>query len=128
MLKTGQEIPSVTLNPISQPQLNQYAEASGDHNPIHLDPEVALKMGLPGVIAHGMLSAAFLAERAREVAEGFTLKNYRCRFKSMLALGDSVTISGVVKEASESALSLDLTAKNQKGELVTSASIQFVRS
>ena len=36
-------------------QIAAYAEASGDHNPIHLDDEFARSVGLPGVIVHGML-------------------------------------------------------------------------
>lgn len=127
MLYPGQILGSITLKPIEAPQLREYAEASGDFNSIHLDREVALKEGLPGIIAHGMLSAAFLAERARAVAPGYTLKNYKCRFKAMVALGDEVNVGGVVKEMSENRLTLDLTAKNQRGELVTTASVQLFK-
>ena len=42
-------------------QIAEYAEASGDHNPIHLDEEFARTVGLPGVIAHGMLQMGLLA-------------------------------------------------------------------
>ena len=45
-----------------------YAEASGDHNPIHQDEDVARSVGLPGVIAHGMYTMALAA---RAVAEWF---------------------------------------------------------
>ncbi len=124
-LVAGQEIPNTTLNPIDQAQLARYAKASGDTNPIHLDEKVAIASGLPGVIAHGMLSAAFLAERARELAPNRPLKNYKCRFKAMLALGDSVTISGFAKEANRERLVLELVAKNQKGETVTTAVVQL---
>lgn len=48
---------------ITREDLRAYADASGDHNPIHLDEEVALSVGLPGVIAHGMLTLG-LAARA----------------------------------------------------------------
>jgi len=36
-------------------QIADYAAASGDHNPIHLDDEFAKSVGLPGVIAHGLI-------------------------------------------------------------------------
>ncbi|MGB0101289.1 MAG: MaoC/PaaZ C-terminal domain-containing protein, partial [Nocardioides sp.] len=48
---------------ITRADLVRYAEASGDHNPIHQDEAVALSVGLPGVIAHGMYTMA-LAARA----------------------------------------------------------------
>ena len=48
---------------ITRADLVAYAEAAGDPNPIHQDEQVALSVGLPGVIAHGMLTLA-LAARA----------------------------------------------------------------
>lgn len=53
---------------LTRADLVAYAEASGDHNPIHQDESVALAVGLPGVIAHGMLT---LGLAARAVAEWF---------------------------------------------------------
>jgi acyl dehydratase len=53
----GEVLPSRTL-PISRDDLRRYAEASGDHNPIHLDDDAAQALGLPGVVAHGMLTSA----------------------------------------------------------------------
>ena len=50
---------------VTRADLVAYAEASGDHNPIHQDEQVALEVGLPGVIAHGMYTMA-LAARAVE--------------------------------------------------------------
>jgi len=54
-LKVGDAIPSETVH-LTRTELLAYAEASGDHNPIHLDDAVAAAVGLPGVIAHGMLT------------------------------------------------------------------------
>ena len=53
---------------ITRADLVAYAAASGDQNPIHQDEAVATAVGLPGVIAHGMLTMALAA---RAVAEGF---------------------------------------------------------
>ncbi len=46
---------------VTRADLVAYAEASGDHNPIHVDEGVALSVGLPGVIAHGMFTLALVA-------------------------------------------------------------------
>lgn len=53
---------------ITRADLVAYAEASGDHNPIHQDETVAASVGLPGVIAHGMYTMALAA---RAVADWF---------------------------------------------------------
>ena len=45
-----------------------YAEASGDHNPIHLDDQFARTVGLPGVIAHGLLQMGLMGTVAAEAA------------------------------------------------------------
>jgi acyl dehydratase len=51
---TARSLPPVTFR-ITHDDLREYAEAAGDHNPIHLDPHAAAAAGLPGTIAHGML-------------------------------------------------------------------------
>ncbi len=56
--KLGDELEERTTPPIGRDQLRKYAEASGDPNPIHLSDEAAEAAGLPGVIAHGMLTVA----------------------------------------------------------------------
>lgn len=132
-LQTGASIPFIAFPRITQPQLNAYAQASGDMNPIHLDEKVAKSMGLPGVIAHGMLSAGFLGERARRAVreskgfDSFRIARFQSRFKAMVVLGDEISIGGTVKEATDAKLVLDLQAKNQKDEVVTTATVEFVK-
>jgi acyl dehydratase len=70
-----------------------YAAASGDHNPIHLDDNVAKMVGLPGVINHGLgtlsLVSGGLVDR---VAGGdpTRLRSLRCRFTDMVIPGSDV--------------------------------------
>ncbi len=116
---------------VTREQLKQYAEASGDFNPIHQDEEVARKMGLPGIIAHGMLTAAMIAERAIEFAqdEGRVVEGkliaFQSRFKSMTFLGDVISIGGTVKAVKDEEIVLDLQARNQKGEITTTGEARF---
>jgi acyl dehydratase len=49
---------------VAEDQAHRYAQASGDHNPIHLDPEFARSVGLPGIILHGMCTMAFAGRAA----------------------------------------------------------------
>lgn len=124
-IQPGTNIEFRSFAPITLDQLKDYAQASGDFNPIHTDESVAKKAGLPGIIAHGMLIAALMAERALQfVAEtpslkGYSLSLFQTRFKAMTFLGDVPGIGGTVKEMTEGMIVLDLQVKNQKGELTT---------
>ena len=59
-IDAGAELPPLTVEPISRATLALFAGASGDHNPIHIDLDVARSAGLDDVFAHGMLSMAYL--------------------------------------------------------------------
>jgi acyl dehydratase len=60
-LKVGDELPELVKHPTTR-QLVQYAGAQGDFYEIHYDQDFARSVGLPGVILHGLLKAAFLGE------------------------------------------------------------------
>ncbi|MDP9246828.1 MAG: MaoC family dehydratase N-terminal domain-containing protein [Candidatus Dormibacteraeota bacterium] len=87
-------------------QIEAYAEASGDRNPIHLDEEFARSVGLPGVIAHGMLQMGLLARVAGDPSR---LRRLSCRFAGMVRPGDTVTFRATERE---------LSALNQDGQPV----------
>jgi acyl dehydratase len=96
-------------------QIAAYARASGDTNPIHLDEKFALSVGLPGVIAHGMLQMSIAAVVAAKEAGGpRRLRRLACRFAGMVEPGDTVTFSA--EPASEGRLAL--RAVNQHGDLI----------
>ena len=80
--------------PVDQDQPARYADASGDHNRIHLDDEFARSVGLPGIIVHGMCTLAFAARAVRE-AMGETssgaLRQIGARFTAPLLPGDRLT-------------------------------------
>ena len=124
----GQELSPLVKPPITQEQLRRYAEASGDYNPIHLDEEAAHRVGLDSVIAHGMLSMAFLGQFVmQQIADtpGAYLAHLRVRFMNMVRLGDTLTCHGVVKshttdEEEQKSITIECWAQNQKGEKVTS--------
>ena len=101
-------------------QIAAYAKASGDVNPIHLDDDFARSVGLPGVIAHGMLQMGVMATVAAETAGGpERLRRLYCRFAGMVVPGDTVTFTA--QPAGEG--KLDLQAVNQRGEPVLTKSI-----
>ncbi|HUZ86123.1 MAG TPA: MaoC/PaaZ C-terminal domain-containing protein [Candidatus Baltobacterales bacterium] len=101
-------------------QIAAYAEASGDRNPIHLDGEFAKSVGLPGVIAHGMLQMGLMATVAADAAGGpERLRRLYCRFAGMVEPGDTVTFAAETTAPGR----LVLSANNQRGEAVLTKSI-----
>ncbi len=107
----------------SRDQIAAYAEASGDINPIHLDEDFAKSVGLPGVIAHGLLQMGILAVVAAEAAGGSEkLRRMGCRFAGMVEPGDTVTFTVEPAGAGR----LELRAVNQRGESVlTKAAAEY---
>ncbi|MFL0577979.1 MaoC/PaaZ C-terminal domain-containing protein [Dietzia sp. 179-F 9C3 NHS] len=65
----GEALPARSL-PITREDVRRYAEASGDHNPIHLEDTAAQALGLPGVVAHGMLTSALAIGTVADWAGG----------------------------------------------------------
>jgi acyl dehydratase len=114
---------SQTRVTFTREQIAAYADASGDHNPIHLDDVFARSVGLPGVIAHGMLQMGIAGTVAAEAAGGAAhLRRLHCRFAGMVVPGDTVTFSAEPAEAG----ALDLRAVNQRGEpVLTKASAEY---
>ncbi len=106
---------------VTQDQINTYADASGDHNPIHVDPEFARSVGLPGTIAHGLLDMAILTEAVARWAGGYErVASVSCRFSKPLLPGETVTCTGRVIELddTEGIAVLELEAVSSSGERV----------
>jgi acyl dehydratase len=125
----GDQLESRTLPPVTRSQLAEYAEASGDHNPIHTADEAAEEAGLPGVIAHGMLTAATMGLLFSPYLEHGYVKELRARFSGMVYPGDELTVGGHVTGVEESAegrlFAFNVYAK--KGEdTVASGTVDFL--
>lgn len=90
---------ALTIAPITRTQLALYCGASGDHNPIHVDPDAARAAGLPDVIAHGMLSMAFLGRMLTDAAGPTGVRRIAVRFGAMTNVGDAVSCTGQITGA-----------------------------
>jgi acyl dehydratase len=127
--QVGDEMPALTRT-VSQEQIVAYAEASGDRNPIHLDPEFARGVGLPGTIAHGFLEMAILAEAVARWAGGYErVAELGCRFSKPLLPGEAITCTGrvVAVDPVSGALTLQLEATSSRGEWVLTNGRAVVR-
>ena len=100
-LKVGDEIPVLKVSPVSRHTLALYCGASGDHNPIHVDLDYAKSAGLDDVIAHGMLSAGYLARMLTDWVPQSAIRSINNRFTAMTHIGDSVTCTGKIVEKFE---------------------------
>ncbi len=122
-LKEGMALPEIKKN-IIQENINLYAEASRDFNPIHIDEEFARKTPLGGTIAHGMLVLAYVSQMMT-VAFGrswLITGKLNVRFRAPARPGDTITVSGKIRKlgASEghTLVDCDVLCANQKGEAV----------
>src|SRR4051794_40168954 len=98
-MNQGDSIPEVKVTP-DRYLPHRYAGASGDFNPIHIDPEFARNVGLPGNILHGLYGMAQVA-RANAAAAGGDprkLKRLSVQFRGMGFPEKEVTVTGTVKE------------------------------
>ena len=106
---------------VTQDQVNAYADASGDHNPIHLDVDFARSVGLPGTIAHGLLEMGILTEAVARWAGGFdSVVSVSCRFSKPLLPGATITCSGRVTDVDDATgiACLELSALSSSGDPV----------
>jgi len=103
----------------TEEQIAAYAEASGDRNPIHLDDAFARSVGLPGVIAHGMLQMGLLA---RVAGDPRRLRRLSCRFAGVVRPGDTVTFRSEERDGR-----VQLSAVNQEGQPVVSKALAELR-
>ena len=100
-LNVGDDLPTLTTDPISRHTLALYCGASGDHNPIHVDLDYAKAAGLDDVIAHGVLSMGYLARLLTNWVSQRQIRSYKTRFTAITNVGDTVTCPGKVAEKFE---------------------------
>jgi acyl dehydratase len=129
-VQVGDSLPPLAKK-VTVEQIRRYAQASGDHNPIHVDEAFARAAGLPGVIAHGMLTMAFVNQMVTDwLGDRRCVRSLRGRFSGMVLPGDEVTCRGsvVARDPSTRRVTVQLTAHNQRGEAVftkATADVEF---
>jgi len=104
-LTQGVELPSKTFN-ITRADLIRYAGASGDFNVIHWNERVATEVGLPNVIAHGMLTMGLSINVVTDwLDDPSRLLSYGCRFTRPVVVPDDDHGADLVVTASVSEVS-----------------------
>lgn len=114
-MKTGDVLPSLELPEISRTTLALYAGASGDHNPMHIDPDVARSGGMDDVFAHGMLSMAYLGRLLTNYVPQERIRTYSVRFASITPLHAKPTCTGTVTKVEDGLAHLDIAVTLSDG-------------
>lgn len=103
---------------INRALIKSYADASGDQNPIHQNEEFAVSVGLPNVIAHGMLTMALVGKYLSDLAGGSAhVLEYSARFTKPVIVPAGVdvdlTVSATVTDVSDGKATISLSATSQ---------------
>lgn len=118
-------VASVTKQ-LSQPMIDAYADASGDHNPIHIDVEFARATELGGTIAHGMLVLATISEMMTGAFGRAWVESGKLdvRFRSPARPGDTITASARSSGEKDGRLKYAVECVNQAGDTLISGTAE----
>jgi 3-hydroxybutyryl-CoA dehydratase len=131
-LNEGDTLPTVEKT-FYQDDVNRYADAAGDHNPIHVDPNFAAGSQFGRRIAHGMMIAASISEMMAQAFGQDWHKSGRMkiRFRAPVFPGETVRASGTVRsvrqieDATEVAVSVQVTKTNDEAAITGDARVRI---
>jgi acyl dehydratase len=121
-VQVGAAIPELTVTP-DKYLPHRYAGASGDFNPIHIDPEFAKAVGLPQNILHGLYSMAIVARGCAGLADGDprALKRLRVEFRGMGVPEQEITVSGTVTAVDGDTATVEAEAAQSGNRIIRNA-------
>ena len=126
-LKQGDSIPGLKVTP-DKYLPHRYAGASGDYNPIHVDPEFARAVGLPSNILHGLYSMGVVAKAATQSLAGGdprALKKLTVQFRGMGMPEQEIEVTGTVKQVDGNRLVVDMEAAQGDNRIIRNAQAEL---
>jgi hypothetical protein len=127
-VEVGQDLPELVKHPTTR-QLVQYAGAQGDFYEIHYDQDYARSVGLPGVILHGLLKAAFLGQLVTDwLGDGGQLKTFEVSYRGIDQPGRPYRCRGRVARVVGKDVELEVWGEDEAGNRTTvgSAAVRLV--
>jgi acyl dehydratase len=121
-LNVGDQVPELRVTP-DKYLPHRYAGASGDFNPIHIDPEFAQAVGLPNTILHGLYMMGLVARANTELAGGDprALKRLSVQFRGMGAPETEIVVTGTVKSVEDGTAVVDTVAAQGDNQTIRNA-------
>jgi acyl dehydratase len=121
-MKAGDQLPELRVTP-DKYLPHRYAGASGDFNPIHIDPEFAKAVGLPGNILHGLYTMAQVARAHTDAAGGGprALKRLSVQFRGMGAPEQEIVVTATVRESKNGRLVTETVAEQSGNQIIRNA-------
>ncbi len=124
-LNAGDSLPELRVTP-DKYLPHRYAGASGDFNPIHIDPEFAKAVGLPGNILHGLYSMAQVARAHTEAAgDPRALRRLSVQFRGMGVPEQEIVVTSTVKEAGEGRVVTETEAAQGENRIIRNAEAEL---
>jgi acyl dehydratase len=125
-LNVGDAVPELRVTP-DKYLPHRYAGASGDFNPIHIDPEFAKMVGLPNNILHGLYSMGLVARANAALAGGDprALKRLSVQFRGMGAPEQEIVVSGAVKSVDGNRVVIDTVATQGETQIIKNAEAEL---
>jgi acyl dehydratase len=125
-VKEGDQIPEFRVTP-DKYLPHRYAGASGDFNPIHIDPEFAQQVGLPRNILHGLYSMAqvALANAAAAGGDPRKLKRLSVQFRGMGFPETEVVVTGTVREVRDGRAVIETEAEQEGNRIIRNAEAEL---
>jgi acyl dehydratase len=125
-LNVGDQVAELSVTP-DKYLPHRYAGASGDFNPIHIDPEFAKAVGLPSNILHGLYSMGLVARANAALAGGDprALKRLSVQFRGMGAPEQEIVVSGTVKSVDGDRVVVDTVAQQGDTTIIKNAEAEL---
>ena len=125
-MRPGDQIEELRVTP-DRYLPHRYAGASGDFNPIHIDPEFAKQVGLPSNILHGLYTMALVARASIAAAGGDpgALRRLSVQFRGMGFPEKEIVVRASVREAGDGRAVLDLEAEQDGDRIVRNAEAEL---
>jgi acyl dehydratase len=125
-MESGEQIPELRVTP-DKYLPHRYAGASGDFNPIHIDPEFAKAVGLPGNILHGLYVMGLVARANAGLAGGDprALKRLSVQFRGMGMPEQEIVVTGTVKSSDGDRVVIDTVAEPSGNQVIRNAEAEI---
>jgi acyl dehydratase len=125
-IEAGDQMPALAVTP-DKYLPHRYAGASGDFNPIHIDPEFAKAVGLPQNILHGLYTMAIVARGCAGLADGDprALKRLAVQFRGLGLPEAEIKVTGTLTAVDGNRVTVDVVAEQNGNQIIRNAEAEI---